>query len=206
MPSSVLCEAVLDLFPWKPKCSSSILVRNIWSNLFSINDIKQEQCYASWGLSLSSVNYELSKIHYVHILKINTLTFMRKLDFYNRSIALMYNIWFTSGSFFLHPLCGRLISSICSMEIWPKHAKITFTSTFNTFNDPPPVYKVHARPPLTPKANNWIRHRDYTLYYNISYIFCRRTSTKSSSSISSVLYRSRKAACSQFTNAVTQGN
>jgi len=29
-------------------------------------------------------------------------------------------------------------------SLWPKHAKMTFSSTFNTFNNFPPVHKVHA--------------------------------------------------------------
>ena len=55
-------------------------------------------------------------------------------------------------------LRSRFILNIILIEIWPKNAKMTFTSTFNTFNDflpPPPLTKS-----TPPKVKSWIRHWD----------------------------------------------
>ena len=69
------------------------------------------------------------------------------------------------SQFFLRSLRSRFILSMILLSIWPKtRSKMTFTSTFNTFNDflpPLPFDKVHApqgqilEPPLERVCNVW---------------------------------------------------
>ena len=68
------------------------------------------------------------------------------------------DLWFfyaqnaISSHLFLRSIRSWLILSIILIETWPKHAKMTFNQTFNTFSIPhSPVDKIHA--PL--RSNPW---------------------------------------------------
>ena len=62
------------------------------------------------------------------------------------------DLWFFNAQnaifshFFLRSLGSRWIFSTILIEIWPKQAKMTFISTYNTFTwfSTPPLDKVHA--------------------------------------------------------------